>query len=207
MTGETPDPARRRRYGPELEKALLEAAWTELAEVGYGRLTMESVARRARTSEPVLYRRWSNKDQLVMASLEHYRVAHPIAEPDTGSLRGDLIAYLEAASDVLAGFLATAVAAALSGLLADAGLTPWQARERVLRAQQLPLVRTIYRRAHDRGEIDLSRLPGAVLDLPFDLGRHDLFMDREPPRTDRIRSIVDDLFLPLVRHYDSLAGG
>jgi AcrR family transcriptional regulator len=202
VTTETPEPTRRRRHGQELESALLEAAWAELIEVGYGRLTMESVARRAHTSEPVLYRRWPNKDQLVLASLEHYRKANPIAEPDTGSLRGDLIAHLEAVSQVLAGFLATAAAAALSGLLADAGLTPSQARERVMRAQELPRIRTIYQRAHDRGEIDLERLPDALLNLPFDLARHDMFMEQRPLEAARVRSIVDELFLPLVRHYD-----
>jgi AcrR family transcriptional regulator len=202
VTTETPEPTRRRRHGQELESALLEAAWAELIEVGYGRLTMESVARRAHTSEPVLYRRWPNKDQLVLASLEHYRKANPIAEPDTGSLRGDLIVHLEAVSQVLAGFLATAAAAALSGLLADAGLTPSQARERVMRAQELPRIRTIYQRAHDRGEIDLERLPDALLDLPFDLARHDMFMEQRPLEAARVRSIVDELFLPLVRHYD-----
>jgi AcrR family transcriptional regulator len=202
VTTETPEPTRRRRHGQELESALLEAAWAELIEVGYGRLTMESVARRAHTSEPVLYRRWPNKDQLVLASLEHYRKANPIAEPDTGSLRGDLIAHLEAVSQVLAGFLATAAAAALSGLLADAGLTPSQARERVMRAQELPRIRTIYQRAHDRGEIDLERLPDALLNLPFVLARHDMFMEQRPLEAARVRSIVDELFLPLVRHYD-----
>jgi len=124
MVTAAPEPLRRRRHGEELESALLVSAWEELVEVGYGRLTMESVARRARTSEPVLYRRWPNKNQLVMASLEHYRKANPIAEPDTGSLRGDLLAHLQAVSEIFAGFLATAVAVSLSGLLVDADLTP-----------------------------------------------------------------------------------
>lgn len=194
----SPEPPRRRRHGEELEAALLTAAWDELAEVGYGRLTMETVARRAHTSEPVLYRRWPNKDELVLAALEHYRKQHPIAEPDTGTLRGDLIAYLRGVSEVFAGFLATAAAASLSGLLTDTGLTLAQARERVLRAQRLPQVRALFQRAQERGEIDLERVPAAVLDLPFDLARHDLFMERRPLEPERIRSIVDDLFLPLV---------
>jgi len=140
-----------------------------------------------------------------MAALEHYRKANPIAEPDTGSLRGDLLAHLQAVSDVFAGFLATAVAASLSGLLADAGLTLSEARERVIRAQQLPPVRTIFQRAHDRGEIDLDRVPSAVLDMPFDLARHDLLMMRERLGPTRILSIVDDLFLPLVTIHQAAA--
>ncbi|HEX4253947.1 MAG TPA: hypothetical protein VH089_02595 [Streptosporangiaceae bacterium] len=57
------------------------------------------------------------------------------------------------------------------------------------------------RRAHDRGEIDFERIPAAVLDLPFDLVGHDLQMDLRPPAPARIESIVDELFLPLVRSY------
>jgi AcrR family transcriptional regulator len=195
------EPARRRRHGPELESALLDAAWTELVEVGYARLTMESIARRARTSEAVLYRRWANKDRLVLAALEHHRGADPVAVPDTGSLRGDLLAYLAGVSEALAGFYAIAAAAAFSGLLADTGVTPGQAREQIMEAQALPRVRAVYQRAHDRGEIDLERLPAAVLDMPFDLVRHDMLMDLKPLRSMRIRSIVDELFLPLVRSY------
>jgi AcrR family transcriptional regulator len=196
---EAPEPVRRRRHGKELESALLTAGWDELVEVGYARMTMESVAVRAHTSEAVLYRRWANKDQLVLAAMEHHRGAHPIAFPDTGTLRGDLLAQLTAVSEALAGFFAIATAAALSGLLADTGLTPAQVRDRVMEAQSVPPLRALYRRAHDRGEIDLKHIPAAVLDMPFDLVRHDLLMGLKPLRAARIRSIVDDLFLPLVQ--------
>jgi AcrR family transcriptional regulator len=196
---EAPEPVRRRRHGKELESALLVAGWEELAETGYARLTMESVAVRARTSEAVLYRRWANKDQLVVAAIEHHRNANPVAIPDTGTLRGDLLAQLTAVSEALAGFFAIAAAAAFSGLLADTGLSPAQVRDQVMAGRPAPRARTIYQRAHDRGEIDLARVPAAVLDLPFDLVRHDLLMDLEAPKPARIRAIVDELFLPLAR--------
>jgi tetracycline repressor-like protein len=61
--------------------------------------------------------------------------------------------------------------------------------------------RAIYRRAHDRGEIDLDRVPPAVLAMPFELMRHDLLMNLEPQPPARIESIIDELFLPLVRSY------
>jgi AcrR family transcriptional regulator len=202
---EAPGPVRRRRHGAQLERALLAAAWDELVETGYARLTMESIAVRARTSEAVLYRRWANKDQLVFAAIQNHRNANPVAVPDTGALRSDLLAQLTALSEALAGFYAIAAAAAFSGLLADTGLTPAQARDKVMDAQSLPRVRTIYQHAHDRGEIDLGRIPAAVLSMPFDLVRHDLLMDLRPLRPARIQSIVDELFLPLVQSHR--AGG
>ena len=203
MVTEAPKPVRRRRHGQELESALLTAALDELVQVGYARLTMESVARRAGTSEPVLYRRWPNKDQLVLAAMEHYRNAHPIALPDTGALRSDLLAELTAVSEARAGIYAIAAGASSSGLLADTGLTVSQIRERVMGGPLLPHQRAIYQRAHDRGEIDLEHIPDAVLNLPFDLVRHDLLMDLRPPEPARIQSIVDELFLPLLREHQA----
>lgn len=200
------DPVRRRRHGEQLESALLTAAWDELVEVGYARLTMGSIAVRARTSEAVLYRRWANKDQLVLAAIEHYRDADPIEVPDTGALRSDLLAHLTTLSEALAGYFAIAAAAAFSGLLADTGLTPSQARDKVLGEQPPPRARTIYQRAHDRGEIDLERIPAAVLAMPFDLVRHDMLMDLGPVKPARVRSIVDELFLPLVRTHQVGSG-
>jgi len=114
---EDPAPARRRRHGKELEAALLTAGWDELVEAGYARLTMGSVAARARNSEPVLYRRWAGKDQLVLAAIEHHRKANPVAVPDTGTLRGDLIAQLTAMSESLAGFFAITGTLAFYGAL------------------------------------------------------------------------------------------
>lgn len=71
-------------------------------------------------------------------------------------------------------------------------------RDRIIGDQRLPRVQAIYQRAHDRGEIDLERIPPAVLAMPFDLVRHDLLMNLKPVPPARIRSIVDELFLPLV---------
>jgi AcrR family transcriptional regulator len=199
VTSPAPEPVRHRRRGPQLEAALLEAAWDELVEVGFATLTMESVAARARTGVAVLYRRWANKHQLVFAAIEHHRTSRPIVIPDIGNLRDDLLGLLTAFSNARAAFIAVAAAAAFSGLITDTGLTPGQARERFLGDQPLRSDQVIYQRAHDRGEIDLNRIPAAVLAMPFDLARHDLLMDLRPLPTARIQSIVDELFMPLTR--------
>ncbi|WP_437546417.1 TetR/AcrR family transcriptional regulator [Sorangium sp. So ce367] len=205
MTTGTGTRVRQRRRGAELEADLLDATWEELVEVGFANLTMESVATRARTGIAVLYRRWANKDELVLAALQHRRDESPVAVPDTGALRSDLLAHLTALSDALAGFFAIAAAAAFSGLLAGTGLTPSQVRDKVMDTQK-PRVRIPYQRAHDRGEIDLERIPSAVLAMPYDLVRHDLLMDLKPLKPARIQSIVDELFLPLVQSFGAREG-
>src|SRR5580658_8726409 len=62
-----------RRRGAALEHALLDAAWAELQDVGYAALTIEAVADRAGTSRAVLYRRWRNRPELVIAAMCRHR--------------------------------------------------------------------------------------------------------------------------------------
>lgn len=187
---------RQRRRGEELEAALLEAAWQELVEAGFARLTMESVAARAKTGVAVLYRRWPNKDDLVLAAIRHYGTTHPVDIADTGSLRGDMIELLSNFSSTRVSFAAI-VSATFSGLLRSSGLTPAEAREKILGDRPLSSDQ-IFTRAHERGEIDLNRIPPAVLTMPFDLMRHDMLMTYQPIPPERILAIVDDLFMPLV---------
>jgi hypothetical protein len=39
--------------------------------------------------------------------------------------------------------------------------------------------------------------------MPFDLVRHDLLMNLKPLQPARIKSIIDELFLPLVQSHQS----
>jgi AcrR family transcriptional regulator len=192
---EPPGPQRQRRRGEELEAALLEAAWDELVAVGFGKLTMESVAARARTGVAVLYRRWPRKDDLVLAAMRHYGQTRPVPIPDTGSLRGDMLALLGDVNEGRSSFTAI-VSSVFAGLLADSGLTPAEIRAQIL-GDRPRWSDEIFRRAQERGEIDLDRLSPTILEMPFDLLRHDMLMTLEPVPWERITSIVDDLFLPL----------
>jgi AcrR family transcriptional regulator len=157
---------------------------------------MESVAARAKTGVAVLYRRWPRKDDLVLDTIQHYGATHPVDLPDTGSLRGDMIAMLIGFSSARVSFVAI-VSAVFSGLLASSGLTPAEVREKIIADRPLTS-EDVYRRAHERGEIDLGRIPPIVLSVPFDLMRHDMLMTYKPIPEERVLEIVDDVFLPLI---------
>jgi AcrR family transcriptional regulator len=189
---------RQRRRGEELEAALLDAAWDELLEVGFAKLTMESVAARARTGVAVLYRRWPRKDDLAFAAIAQYAKAHPAQMPDTGSLRGDMLALLRNINDTRNSYTVV-MTAVFAGLQASSGLTPAEVRARILGNR--PPRNELFQRAHQRGEVNLDKTPPAVLAMPFDLMRHDLLMTLKPIPPERIVAIVDDLFLPLVAAY------
>ena len=83
-----------RRRGAALEAAILDAAWEVLREAGYAGFTFEAIAARAGTSRPVLYRRWTGRQALLVATLRQLWRSKPFEGPDTGSLRGDALAFL-----------------------------------------------------------------------------------------------------------------
>src|SRR5271168_4179648 len=83
-----------RRRGASLEEAILDAAWEQLTAEGYGHFTIDTVAARAHTSKPVLYRRWKTSDELLRAAIRHRGAVTPVPDPDTGTLRGDFLALL-----------------------------------------------------------------------------------------------------------------
>src|SRR5215213_7748485 len=87
----TPNPRGRPR-DPRCDEAIYEAAVTLCAEAGFDGMTLEAVAARAGVSKPTIYRRCpEGKAQLVAAAIAWRREAKP-QSPDTGTLRGDLLA-------------------------------------------------------------------------------------------------------------------
>jgi AcrR family transcriptional regulator len=72
------------------DNVILDATLAILSEQGYGGLTIDGVAARANVGRPTIYRRWPNKAALVVAALARSTGLAPA--PDTGSLRGDLLA-------------------------------------------------------------------------------------------------------------------
>jgi AcrR family transcriptional regulator len=72
----------------QIDAAVLGATLAVLDESGYGRLTLEEVARRAGTTKPAIYRRWAGRQRLVLAALSE-RLGEARA-PDTGCTLCDL---------------------------------------------------------------------------------------------------------------------
>jgi AcrR family transcriptional regulator len=185
-----------RRRGAALEAALLDAAWDELQAGGYANLTMEAVADRAGTSRAVLYRRWHNRPELVIAAIRRHRPMLSGEVPDTGSLRGDVLALLRRMSDRMAEIGPETVYGVLGDYFADADLFS-RVQDQVLQIGA-GVMATILDRAEARGEARTDIGPMTAT-LPTDLFRNRMFLTRNPPSGDVIAEIVDEIFLPLVR--------
>jgi AcrR family transcriptional regulator len=189
-----------RRRGRALEEALLDAAWAELAERGYDDLTIDAVAARAGTSRAVLYRRWPNKQELVLAALAHEVGKDVVVAPDTGSLRGDVIALLQQANKVRVG-LATQLFTQLGGFYRQTG-TSLAELTAFVQGGRNPLLEQAIQRAIDRGEIDPERVTERIARVPVDLFRHEILMTLRPLSDAAIEEIVDTIFLPLLDRRD-----
>lgn len=196
LNKDSQDAPRRRRRGTELEEALLEAAWAEFLDVGYEGLAYEAVAERAQTSRAVLYRRWPTKSALALASVSRVLAAQRTTTPDTGSLRGDVIALLHAANDARA-----RVAVQLSARLATSEEdAPTLADLRDTIAQRnREAMHTILTRAHARGEIPTVDLPRRVRGVALQLLGYEVLLTRKAATAEAIAEIVDEVFLPLVQ--------
>ncbi|WP_437583853.1 TetR/AcrR family transcriptional regulator [Paramicrobacterium sp. CJ85] len=191
------DAPKTRRRGAELEAAILSAAWNQLVEEGYARFTFDTVAERARTSKPVLYRRWSGREALLRAAIRHRGASSPPAVPDTGGLRGDLIETLRNASTGES-TMAALLTALVTSHFEDIGMTPAELRAEMIGSRETS-VTTILSRAVERGEVDAARLTPRVVDLPFTLLRHEYLMTFAPPSDEAIVEFVDQIVLPVLQ--------
>ena len=188
LTQSAPTGSRSRRRGEVLERALYEATLAELAEAGYGGLTMEGIAARAHTGKAALYRRWATKCELVHAALVF--ALPPVSEPRSGrSAKENLLAMFTAHRDMLAGKTAFPGLDIIHQLLhepemraifADAVVSP-----------RLKIVELILQAAIDCGDID----PATVTPLTARVGpaliNQHFLLTGEPPNRRELTLIVD----------------
>jgi len=185
-----------RRRGAGLERAILDAAWEQLTAEGYEHFTIDTVAARAQTSKPVLYRRWKTREDLLRDTVRQRGAADRPPIPDTGTLRGDLLALLTAANTTR-NPMAALVSSMLGSYYNQTSPTPAELRDAFL-SQRGSAVQRVVDRAVERGEIDPARLTPRIIDLPFDLFRNEMMMTLKPVPDHVLRQIVDDIFIPLV---------
>ena len=149
-----------------MDAAIRSATVDLLGEAGYARLTMDQVAARARVSKDSLYRRWPNKMALVADALQHR--ARPVPQvPDTGTLPGDMRAFLRAM--LRSRNQASRALAAVSGEIATNSELR-RAWHRGVAGMLTGCLRTIVIRAAGRGELPegsdielLSQMPLSLL--------------------------------------------
>ncbi|MEV7512729.1 TetR/AcrR family transcriptional regulator [Streptomyces sp. NPDC091201] len=161
-------PARRAPAGAavlreDVTEAIRAAVLEELAAVGFARMSIEGIARRAGVGKTAVYRRWKSKLHLVLDLIGAFAV-DGLPVPATGSLYGDVRALLEVLSHVLRHPVASAV---IPDLLVEAARNPEiaDAVRGALLEGQLRMAQGIVSGAVERGELPAETDPGRALDL------------------------------------------
>ena len=187
----------RPRVAGERELEILDATLEVLADVGYDLLTMDAVATRAKASKATLYRRWRGKPELVVAAVTHHHEA-VAAMPDTGTLRGDLLAAYCGSGGISDPRAQAVLAAVVTAMGRDPEFAEIYRREFI--APKVAVSRGIYERARERGEVhpdaDLTilgpSLAGIVLHRAFLLG--------DPVTPELVERVLDEVILPAALH-------
>ncbi|MFJ9825579.1 TetR/AcrR family transcriptional regulator [Streptomyces sp. NPDC101160] len=153
----------------EAGTAILEATRAALVDLGWSKLTMGDVATRAGVAKTTLYRRWGNKNELVVDAVAV--LFDELELPDLGSLQADIEhVVLQFAALLERPETKTALMAVVAESTRDEPL-----RERIRASivdRQKRLVLQGRRRAQERGELPGDREPETVAaldDLIFDV--------------------------------------
>ncbi len=174
------------------EAELLAMTLELLQEHGYDRLTVEAVATNARASKATIYRRWPTKAELVLAAFVE-GTRQVAVDPDTGTLRDDLLALGEQiyahvsthASTIRAVLVEVSRSAELDAMMQVQFLD-----------QRKALMSHVLARAVDRGEIEASAITEDLWDvLPGYLIYRAVITGPAASRH-TIRDLVDNVLMP-----------
>jgi len=179
------------------EAELLAVTLELLQEHGYDRLTLDAVATTAHASKATLYRRWPTKAELVMAAFVE-GTRQVAVDPDTGTLRGDLLRLAESICAHVSTHAGT-----IRAVLVEVSRSPEldaMMQEQFL-DQRKALMAHVLAQAVDRGEIDAAVitedlwdvLPGYLIYRSVPTGR--------APSSRTVQDLVDNVLIPsLTRH-------
>jgi AcrR family transcriptional regulator len=147
----------------DITEAIQAAVVEELAVVGYGRLSIEGVARRAGVAKTAVYRRWPSKLEMVLEVISGV-AEQKVPLPDTGSLQGDLWILLQILAKALRHPLASQV---IPDLMAEAARNDQIAAtlQLALRTNQQEIGSLVIGRAVRRGELPADTDPHLAVDL------------------------------------------
>jgi AcrR family transcriptional regulator len=189
-----------RKRGDALVESIYDAAANLIKEVGYANLTFQQIAKEAKTSRSVLYRRWANMFDLLMEIVDH-RFSKALGGQlidiieNTGTLRGDLLKLLT----LYQGTYTKIGPEILSAILFEIGQGNSNVPEAEVDAatKNILVMRKILKNAKARGE-KMKKVGDITLTLPFNLIRMENLMYKNVD-SNRIALFVDEILIPVFK--------
>ena len=186
--------------GAQREVAICQAALELISQSSYESVTMDAVAARAKASKATIYRRWSNKDELLIDALRRVFAGRDEVVPNTGSLRGDLIAVSASQADDPVMVLTNIAAIKALAFAADAQPKLAADIRTTLEDAQLHAWQLLLSRAHARGDFPTAvpaRLVWEVAQAQFCARTG---VQTGPIDTAYIEHVIDDVLIPVILH-------
>lgn len=177
---------------------ILAAALEVLSETGFDGMTIDMVAARAKAGKATLYRRWPSKSELVIDAVACMKQAdlEPSKLPDTGTLRGDLVAMIKPRSmgeaqkklQIMAGIMSMISSAPE---MADAA-------NNALVKPRADAHRFLMQRAIARGEIAADCDIETLAIVTPSMAAYRVLIERKPVDREFLISLIDGVLLPAV---------
>ncbi len=187
-----------RKRGDTLVETIYDAAVKLIKEVGYANLTFQQIAKAAKTSRSVLYRRWANMFDLLMQIVDD-RFSKALGGQlidrieNTGTLRGDLLNLLALYQSTYAEIGPEILSAVLFEIGQGNNKVP--EAEVDAAAKNILVMRKLLESAKSRGE-KIKEVSDIILTLPFNLIRMENLMYKNVD-SNRIVLFVDEILLPV----------
>lgn len=191
---QTPRLGRRRDHTRDPE--ILAAALEVLAATGYDGMTIDMVAARARAGKATLYRRWPSKAELVLdavACMKHGS-SDPSRLPDTGTLRGDLVAMVRPHS-IEEGEHKLKIMAGLMSMLSRNPELAAAANQAIVEPRAA-VNRVLMRRAVARGEISADCDIETLSLVAPSMAAYRVLILQQPVDREFLMSLIDGVLLP-----------
>ena len=196
MSVPTEPTLRGRPRDPRRAEAILRAAVTLVAEVGYDRMTVDALAARAGVSKPTIYRRWPGGKKDIIVDAIRSKHAEIDSLPDAGSLRGDLLALLSAM--VTHVHEDAHLAGGLISQLRDSEELATLMREEIV-VHERRRYDGLIARAVDRGELSAdARITPLLSDVAGSLVFSRAVITAEPLDQAFLEELVDHVLLPIL---------
>ena len=174
------------------KEAVLAATFALLGETGLGGVSVDEVARRSGVAKTTIYRHWPTRSALLLDACSKL-TARP-AVPDTGSLRGDLVALAETVAERLSGRWSAVLPSVIDAAERDPELAQLHAQ---LHTDMMSAFRVVIARAQDNGELAkgtvASDLIGAIVGPLF----YRRWFSREPLTAAAARAIAERALMAL----------
>ena len=175
-----------------IEKAAIEL----MQEVGYDRCTIGAIAERARASKATIYRRWKNKQDLLISAVTRHSFSS-VPEVNSGNLREDLIELISDRIKSLKGPDGALVSIILSAAKNDpelGKLIPTSIRE-----DQNDSIMHIINRGIKRGEISKDANVELLLEILPGIFSYRIFMTHQSVSRKFIEQLVDYVLIPALQ--------